>query len=443
MFTRKIKIQLTVFTVLAIASIFVIAKDYLQVHKMAGIGVSEIVIEFDDASGLYSGAVVTYRGVKVGEVVDLDLDEDRTAVARVEIDTSFDIPTSVEVEAHSTSAIGENYIELLPSSTDGPYLADGDVIASDQTTGIGPTGDLLEGITGVASSIPRRDTAVLLDGIERALGGADHDFDRLLVSSQDLIDAAHADVEALEALISESGPLLETASSVSPEVRAALADLSSFGPALVDAKGDINALLDEMPSAARAVDSLLTDIESDLPILLTDLLTVGQVLEVYLPGVEQILVVYPAVMSAIQAASTGGAPGTIYLGARLSVNQPPNCYTGFLPIAQQRDFHDETQRPDVPDDLYCKVAHDDPRAVRGARNTPCFNVPGVRAASVEECMGREIGSVSDPLPGRRTVAAYDPRNGRVLAPDGQYFEIGGLTSTPMIKGGSWKRLFLK
>jgi phospholipid/cholesterol/gamma-HCH transport system substrate-binding protein len=40
---------------------------------------------------------------------------------------------------------------------------------------------------------------------------------------------------------------------------------------------------------------------------------------------------------------------------------------------------------DLPTDLYCKVAQNDPMVVRGARNYPCQEFPGKRAPTIQLC----------------------------------------------------------
>ena len=443
MFSRKVRWQLIVFSVLTVLSMVSIAKDYVRVQDMAGIDKREVVVEFDDATGLYPGGLVTYRGVKVGKIERLDLGSGVHADVTVTLDAGFDIPASATAIAKSTSAIGENYIDLVPASGEGPYLRDGSVITASQSNDLQPTGDLLESVNAAAASVPRKSTDVLLTELSTALGGADQDVAQLLRSTNSLVAEANRNRGPIRELLDELPTFLGTAQDVAPEVRASLTDLAAFTGRLNASEQDVNELLRSTPGLASAVQALVSDVQSDVPVLLANLLSTGQVLQVYLPGVEQVLVVYPGVMAAVQSALTlHASPGSIKLGLRPNLEQPPTCYSGFLPYKDQRDFNEEEPRSEVPDDLYCKVPHDDPRATRGARNTPCFNNPGVRAASVEECLGRKIGSISDPLGRKRIAAPYDADNGRVLAPDGQYFEIGGIGSDEERKQ-TWQSLLVK
>jgi len=443
MFTKQVRWQLIVFGILTIVSIVTIAKDYVRVQDMAGIGQRDVVAEFKDASGLYTGALVTYRGVKVGKVESLSLGSGANAEVKISLDSGYSIPASSVAIAKSSSAIGENYIDLMPENDEGPYLRNGSVIRTTKTFDLQPTGDLLTNLNAAAASVPKDATDKLLTEVSKAFSGTDTDFAQLVTSANSLVAGANSNISSIKSLLSGLPTFLNTATTVAPNVRASLTDLEAFTGRLDTSREDVNQLLVSTPGLANAVQGLVSDVQSDVPVLLADLLSTGQVLKVYLPGIEQILVVYPGVMSAIQTAATGdGAPGSIKLGLRPNMNQPPTCFSGFLPYTEQRDYNDETRRADVPDDLYCHAPENDPRALRGARNAPCFNNPGVRAASVEQCLGYKIGADIDPLGRKRATATYDPQNGRLFAPDGQYFEIGGVGSQEE-KKQTWQSLLVK
>jgi phospholipid/cholesterol/gamma-HCH transport system substrate-binding protein len=67
---------------------------------------------------------------------------------------------------------------------------------------------------------------------------------------------------------------------------------------------------------------------------------------------------------------------------------------------------------------YCKVAHDDPRVVRGARNFPCPNSPTRRSATAAGCglVFQKVDARS--LLDQSSLATYDPKSGVVMTPDG-------------------------
>jgi ABC-type transporter Mla subunit MlaD len=126
MLTPLIRRQLRVFVVLTIACVGLTTVVYARVPQQMGIGVYDVSADFRDASGLYPRAMVTYRGVKVGTVSALELDGDG-ARATLQLKSGTDIPADAVAELHSTSAIGEQYIDLVPGKATS-YLEDGAVI---------------------------------------------------------------------------------------------------------------------------------------------------------------------------------------------------------------------------------------------------------------------------------------------------------------------------
>ena len=73
---------------------------------------------------------MTYRGVQIGKVTAIGLTPNG-AKATLTIDTSPKIPADLQAEVRSISAVGEQYVDLLPRTDSPPYLDDGSVITKD------------------------------------------------------------------------------------------------------------------------------------------------------------------------------------------------------------------------------------------------------------------------------------------------------------------------
>lgn len=456
MLVRRVKIQLVVFGVLTVFGISTVAINYLNLPQLLGFGQYPITARFTDATGLYPGGLVTYRGARVGRIEGLDLGNGSVATVDLAIDRGERIPTDVAVEAHSTSAAGENYVDLVPRRNGGPWLESGAVLGTDRTSNLPMAADLLDGVTALANSLPRDKVTIMLREVTAAFNGSAGDVRQLLNASELLLHDAQANVGPTKDLIGALDPFLRTQQENADAVRSFTTDLSSFTDQLSRSDADLRRVLEHGAPAAEAVDGVLDDVEPEIPMLLHDLSSTGQMLKVYLPGAEQVLVLYPALTAALQSALSpaGGAdPGTVHLALRPNVGDPPNCYDGFLPREDQRDFNELDIRRAVPPDLYCKVPHEDPRNVRGARNTPCLNAPGRRAASVEECLGADPGFVGSPVLGGESLLeralGYDHRSGRVVGPDGRLFQLGG-AGAPQPRAhqqgeepGTWQQLLVK
>ncbi len=75
--SRRIGIQLAVFTVIAIVAGTIMAVGYVRLPAMLGFGRYTVTMELPRSGGLYPSSNVTYRGTKVGKVESVRLDEAR------------------------------------------------------------------------------------------------------------------------------------------------------------------------------------------------------------------------------------------------------------------------------------------------------------------------------------------------------------------------------
>lgn len=114
---KWIKIQLAIFTAVAVIAGSVMIFGYIRLPAMLGIGHYTVTMQLSQAAGLYDSANVTYRGTEVGRVTAVRLAEDGV-VAELTLRSNIPIPSDLEAEVHSTSAIGEQYVALLPRSGD-------------------------------------------------------------------------------------------------------------------------------------------------------------------------------------------------------------------------------------------------------------------------------------------------------------------------------------
>ncbi|HEX7827526.1 MAG TPA: MCE family protein, partial [Mycobacterium sp.] len=227
----------------------------------------------------------------------------------------------------------------------------------------------------------------------------------------------------------------------------------------------VQGILQNGPAAADAARSLLDRFQPTLPVLLTNLVSLGQVAVAYRADLEQILVLLPqgaATQQAIGVANknTKQAYKGAFLSFNLNLNLPPVCSTGFLPVQQQRVASDVDYPERPAGELYCRVPQDSPFNVRGARNIPCETVPGKRAPTVEMCESNEnyvplndgFAWKGDPnatlsgqavpqlpadnasglpppnpaLPLPIAAATYDPATGSYVGPDGQVYTQSNL-----------------
>lgn len=385
MLTRFVRNQLIIFTIASIIGVTVMAFVYMQVPTLLGVGRLTVKLELPAAGGLYRFGNVTYRGVQVGKVTSVALTE-TGAEATLSLDTSPKIPADLQAEVRSVSAVGEQYVDLLPRTDSGPYLQNGSVIPVEDTTIPQEVGPMIEQVSELVDSIPGDRISDLLDESFKAFNGAGPDLQSLLDSAATITGDASAVSDQTRALIDDSGPLLDSQVESADAIRTWARSLARVTDQLQQNDPEIRAVLQRGPGFAQEVSQLLTEVKPTLPILLANLTTVGQVLATYNPAIEQLLVIFPGIIAAQQSFglpvnNPTGLPSGDFA---LTIGDPPACTVGFLPPSQWRSPEDMTTI-DTPDGLYCKLPQDSPISVRGARNYPCIEHPGKRAPTVQLC----------------------------------------------------------
>lgn len=431
MLSRFTRLQLVAFVVVTITALMLLAVYYLRVPQMLGAGVYEVSLEFDEASGLYENANVTYRGVEIGRVAALEA-SDNGAVATLQLTDDVHVPAHVVAQIRSASAVGEQYVNLIPvdGGAAGEVLTDGQVIATKHTELPTSTAELLRNTNALLKSIPRDSLNASVTELYHAFRGSGASLGKLIDSAKRFQDLADANFQPTVDLLEDLVPVLQTQRDVAPFARSYAGDLASFTEQLADSDRDLRGAIRNGGPLARELDATFDDLRPNLAPLLADLATVGRVTEAYLPSVEHILIVLPAAIEANQNVAFGSVSEKRppFHGAftfKGAVNSPPVCVTGFEHAKKQRSPQQLDPAP-LPKDSYCKVPHDDPRVVRGARNAPCPDDPNRRGAYARDC-GLVFDRVTVPGSSQgQGVAAYDPETGRVQLPDGDIFRLSAL-----------------
>ena len=384
MLTRFVRIQLVLFAVAAVVALGFMTITYVQVPTLLGVGRIKVTLELPDAGGLYRFANVTYRGVQIGKVTDVDVNRDG-ASATLTLDTTPPIPADLQAEIRSVSAVGEQYVDLRPRNGSAPYLRDGSVIPRSATVIPQTVAPMMERVNGLVKSIPKEQLSALLGESFEALNGAGPDLRSLVDSSSRLSTDLHGVAGQTGQLIEDAAPVLDGQLQSADDLRTWTSSLAGATDQLVSNDPQIRNLLQTGPTAAQEVSKLLAEIKPTLPVLLANLTTLSQVAVTYHASIEQLLVLLPPTAAYYQAETgTQNATGIPVGDFRVSVSDPPACTVGFLPPSSWRSPADETI-VDTPEDVFCKLPQDSPISVRGARNSPCMGVPGKYAPTVQEC----------------------------------------------------------
>ena len=384
MLTRFIKFQLVLFTILTILAITVLGWYYLRVPSLVGIGQYKLYAELPRSGGLYATANVTYRGTQIGKVTAVEPTEDG-ARATMSIDDRYKIPVDATANVHSVSAIGEQFLDLVSTGNPGQYLSDGQTIT--EATVPSEVGPALDSTNRALAVLPKEKIDSLLTETSKAVGGLGPALQRLVDGTTNLAQGFQENLPQVNDIIANSAPILDSQVRSGDAIEQWSRNLNTLAAQSAAEDQALRSGLQQAAPTLDAVNVVFSDVRESLPQTLANLEIVIDLLKRYHKGLEQTLVMWP------QGATVGQA-GTIFEGEgllhfALSINQPPPCFTGFLPASQWRSPADTSMAP-LPSGTYCKIPKDtQANVVRGARNYPCMDVPGKRAATPKECRSNE------------------------------------------------------
>ena len=469
--TRTVWIQLAILTVVTVVAGSIMAFGFVKIPALLGIGRYMVTVDMPAAGGLYPTSVVTYRGTEVGRVRSVDITE--TGVRAVlTMNSNTPVPGDVSANVHSRSAVGEQFLELTPkpAADTAQPLRNGDVIPAGRVQIPADIAKLLDATNRALKAIPQENLRTVVEEANKAVSGLGPELSRIVDGSTALgIDAGKAK-DSITSLIDQSPPVLDSQVRTADSIATWAARMAAITGQLKATDTAFADLLGKGGPALEEGKALFDRISPTLPVLLANMVSLGDIALAYHASIEQLLVLFPqgtAVMSAIAApnAGTKQAYRGIYLDFNLNLNLPPPCNTGFLPVQQQR-VPSEVDAPDRPaGELYCRVPQDSTLNVRGVRNIPCATNPTKRAPTVEMCESDEQyvplndgwnwkGDPNATLSGQDVpqypkgsgppvapVAAvpYDPATGDFVGPDGRHY-----TQTDVANPGpkSWENVVL-
>ncbi|SFP51694.1 phospholipid/cholesterol/gamma-HCH transport system substrate-binding protein [Amycolatopsis arida] len=365
MLTRRIRIQIGIFVLVALTGVSYVAAEYVGLHRVVGGGGYVVRAQFTESGGIFTGAEVTYRGVAVGRVGPLRLIPDG-----VEVDLSIDaeappIPADVDAAVANRSAVGEQYVDLRPRTDGGPVLAEGSVIPRARTDTPPRVDTVLSSLDSLVASVPERALTTVVDELYDASVGAGENLGVLLDATGSFTAAAIDHLPQSTALVTDAGTVLDTQRRQS----AAITSFGEHAKLLADqlrrSDGDLRALLPAVPAAAEQVRAMVAESGPALGVLMANLLTVSDVFAVRRDGLEQLLVTGPEV---VQAGSSIVRDDVAHLGLSLTFFDPLPCTEGY--DTTYRRGLDVSVPPPLNTAARCTLPPGSATGVRGSQNAP-------------------------------------------------------------------------
>ncbi|MFC4017125.1 MCE family protein [Micromonospora sp. GCM10011542] len=405
MIGRTARLQVLAFVLVSVLGVGYVGIRYVGLGDRLLGGSYLVHLDLARAGGIFPNAPVTYRGVPVGRVTAVSLRGDGVR-ADLRLRRDVRVPDDLRAVVAQRSAVGEQYVDLRPERDSAPYLGDGAVIPADRTGVPLAPEVLLTNLDALVRSVDPDDLNVLITELGTAFEGNEAALARILDAGDALLTEASTRLPETLTLIDDGRTVLTTQADSAEALRRWASGLAQLAATVRAADPDLRRLLAAGPPAGRELVALLRGLEPTVGTLLGNLVTVNGIAARRLPGIEQLLVVYPIAVAGGFTVTPGD--GTAHLGLVLNVNDPPSCvYQGGATTCD---------------------------SVRGAGNAPR---PGGRQPAPGPSRS---GAAPPPAAG---TSGYDPATGLVLGADGRPLRFGGTGGQARTAGDqSWKQLLL-
>jgi phospholipid/cholesterol/gamma-HCH transport system substrate-binding protein len=336
MITRTTKLQVLAFLALSLVGVSYLGFTYVGLDRaLLGSGY-DVAADFSDSGGIFVNAEVTYRGVAVGRVSDMELIEDGVRVVMTIERGAAPIPDDALAVVANRSAVGEQYVDLRPERDDGPYLGEGSVIPQDRTAIPIPVEQLLLDTAELANSIDKENLRIVVDEMGRAFAGAGDDLGRLIDNGDLLLARAEQSLPRTLQLITDGQTVLDTQRDSRSAIRQWAEDLRLVTDTFVEIDPELRSLLVSAPDSGVALERLVRDAGPGLGSLVRNLDILNRVQLPRMDGIEQMLVTYPDVVSGGFTVVRRDPDGHIrsHFGVVGNPEAPHACTSGYLPTGR-------------------------------------------------------------------------------------------------------------
>jgi phospholipid/cholesterol/gamma-HCH transport system substrate-binding protein len=186
---------------------------------------------------------------------------------------------------------------------------------------------VLQSVDTLVASVPLNDLQTSVNELGQAFDGLGPKLQLLLDSTHSLTVSAMQNLPQTLALIHDARTVLQTQNDLADPIKSFSSNVKLISEQLKKSDPDIRRLLHTGPDAAQEISDLIDESGDGLHRTIKELLTLSQITDDHLRGIQNVLQLYPGLAAAIPTILPGD--GTAHLGLVLNINDPPNCTKGY------------------------------------------------------------------------------------------------------------------
>ena len=328
--SRSILARLIALLVITAAGAYYIAFDAVGVHLVSK--PYHIKVQMPTAGGIYPDAYVTYRGVEVGKVSSLQLQEN-DVVAVLAINHGTRIPADVTASVRQLTAAAEQYMDLVPTASDpSAWMKPGDVIPANRTTVPVSVGTLLNTVNSLVDSLSAQDLNTLASALATGLRDAGGDLHSIIVNGNTLVDALQSAIPGTQSLINAGNTDLATFNQTSKDFASFSANLNALSAQVKQSNSALVATLQNGGAAGNALNGFLSQYASPTVGLIDNLAASTDVAYQRQDAIRALFEVLPLFATDVSETVSGGQ---VHFKIDFNTADPVCPYTPMLPQPTQ------------------------------------------------------------------------------------------------------------
>lgn len=295
------------FSAIALAMVLALTVAYLYAAVLGGSVISKpkyVTVDLADTGGLYTGAGVSYRGVRVGAVRSLALSADHVT-ATINLNPDAEVPSDALAVVRRLSPAGEQYVDLQPTRDGGPYLVDGDRIGMARTHVPASVAETLVVVDDLITQVDDKALHTILTELHAAFARPEN-LGRVVSNSLDIVQTLDAVWPDMVRLLRNSRVVLRSYEAQAHDLRQFAHDFRKVAAWLEDFNPTIRRGLKTFPKSTRELQSFADFVIAKFPPLLREFDRLTYVFATHDPHVRELLKQFPLGFAGLTPSFAGG-----------------------------------------------------------------------------------------------------------------------------------------
>jgi phospholipid/cholesterol/gamma-HCH transport system substrate-binding protein len=220
---------------------------------------------FTDATGLNVGDDIRMSGVRIGQVTDISVAENKYADVHFDIEASRQLPRTVTATIKYRNLIGQRYVSLAIGSGDtNAVLRSSDLIPIERTQPALNLTQLFNGFQPLFQALQPEEVNKLASELIQVLQGEGGTIDSVLAHTASLASTVASKDKVIGQVIDNLNTVLDTVNDRTNEVSGLIDQLQQLATGLAQQRGTIGDAISALGDLTNSTAGLLANVRPPL-----------------------------------------------------------------------------------------------------------------------------------------------------------------------------------